>query len=341
MPQTPGCGSNQSMSSPSGVHTPGLFAPGSLNVGGLDGWADPGGGNLWVSGQARIEGGALFSGVVAGRSSGARWTYPFSYETVGVATPTFNLRLQSPNAVIVHAGGAERLSVAGRPEGSSPAGCPGPAERCCVVRTPGCGSTRLVTSTTACTHPDCSPPPFRSTLGGFASWGDPGGGNAVIAGSLVVHGFVQLGYDDADVVIGGNQTGPFMQIHDDLWFSDPQDGTMASKDASRVRPGKMRGIWLAASSRADKSDVAQCLGPTDLEGLLAEALATEVVHYRWRGEDDSARRPRLGVIAEQVPACIAGDEGRSVSLAEYATMILGALQVLARRVSALEGKHHG
>ena len=268
---------------------------------------------------------------MAGRSSG-EVTYPFSYETVGVATPTFNLRLQSPNAVIVHAGGAERLSVtaagtdlAGRLSRSGREMLRGEDSWLRLnqaghfnngVHTPG-----LLTSSSL-------------NIGGYASWGDPGGGNAVIAGSLVVHGFVQLGYDDADVVIGGNQTGPFMQIHDDLWFSDPQDGTIELKDASRVRPGKMRGIWLAASSRADKSDVAP-LGPTDLEGLLAEALATEVVHYRWRGED-SARRPRLGVIAEQVPACIAGDERRSVSLAEYATMILGALQVLAGRVTALE-----
>jgi len=37
-----------------GVHTPGLFAPGSLNVGGAGGWGDPGFGNVWVTGTVGI-----------------------------------------------------------------------------------------------------------------------------------------------------------------------------------------------------------------------------------------------------------------------------------------------
>jgi hypothetical protein len=34
-----------------GVHTPGVFAPGSLNVGGAAAWGDPGAGNAWISGS--------------------------------------------------------------------------------------------------------------------------------------------------------------------------------------------------------------------------------------------------------------------------------------------------
>jgi len=37
-----------------GVHTPGLFAPGSLNVGGAGGWGDPGFGNVWITGSVGI-----------------------------------------------------------------------------------------------------------------------------------------------------------------------------------------------------------------------------------------------------------------------------------------------
>jgi hypothetical protein len=37
-----------------GVHTPGVFAPGSLNVGGAGGWGDPGFGNVWVTGAVGI-----------------------------------------------------------------------------------------------------------------------------------------------------------------------------------------------------------------------------------------------------------------------------------------------
>ncbi|HZM45927.1 MAG TPA: tail fiber domain-containing protein [Burkholderiales bacterium] len=35
-----------------GVHTPGVFASGSLNVGGAGNWADPAPGNLWITGRA-------------------------------------------------------------------------------------------------------------------------------------------------------------------------------------------------------------------------------------------------------------------------------------------------
>src|SRR5262249_32620159 len=37
-----------------GVHTPGVFASGSLNVGGAGGWGDPGFGNVWVTGTVGI-----------------------------------------------------------------------------------------------------------------------------------------------------------------------------------------------------------------------------------------------------------------------------------------------
>jgi len=37
-----------------GVHTPGVFAPLSLNVGGASAWGDPGAGNVWVTGNVGI-----------------------------------------------------------------------------------------------------------------------------------------------------------------------------------------------------------------------------------------------------------------------------------------------
>lgn len=37
-----------------GVHTPGVFAPGSLNVGGAGNWGDPGGGNVWITGRVGV-----------------------------------------------------------------------------------------------------------------------------------------------------------------------------------------------------------------------------------------------------------------------------------------------
>ena len=45
---------NQDGAFPSGTHTPGNFAPGALNVGGVAGWGNPGGGNAWFAGSVGI-----------------------------------------------------------------------------------------------------------------------------------------------------------------------------------------------------------------------------------------------------------------------------------------------
>jgi hypothetical protein len=47
---------NQQGEFPSGTHTPGLFAPNSLNVGAKNGWVDPGAGNCWIRGDLWVEG---------------------------------------------------------------------------------------------------------------------------------------------------------------------------------------------------------------------------------------------------------------------------------------------
>jgi hypothetical protein len=45
---------NQDGAFTSGVHTPGLFAPMSLNVGGAGNWGNPGAGNIWTTGNVGI-----------------------------------------------------------------------------------------------------------------------------------------------------------------------------------------------------------------------------------------------------------------------------------------------
>ena len=58
-------------------------------------------------------GGARINGVTIGTDV-AGIDYPFEYETVGVSQTNFNLRLQSPNAIIFHTGGTpppERVMI--------------------------------------------------------------------------------------------------------------------------------------------------------------------------------------------------------------------------------------
>lgn len=52
---------NQDGAFSSGVHTPGVFAPVSLNVGGRSGWGNPGTGNAWITGALTVDG-AISSG---------------------------------------------------------------------------------------------------------------------------------------------------------------------------------------------------------------------------------------------------------------------------------------
>lgn len=47
---------NQDGAFASGTHTPGLFAPMSLNVGGRTGWVNPGNGNAWIAGDLLVQG---------------------------------------------------------------------------------------------------------------------------------------------------------------------------------------------------------------------------------------------------------------------------------------------
>jgi hypothetical protein len=47
---------NQDKAFASGTHTPGLFAPMSLNVGGRNGWANPGDNNAWIVGDLLVMG---------------------------------------------------------------------------------------------------------------------------------------------------------------------------------------------------------------------------------------------------------------------------------------------
>src|SRR4051812_28282704 len=56
-------------------------------------------------------GGSIVSGVTQGTDVNGI-DYPFEYETVGVAEPNFNLRLQSPNSILFHTGNPPTPKVA-------------------------------------------------------------------------------------------------------------------------------------------------------------------------------------------------------------------------------------
>jgi hypothetical protein len=252
---------NQDGKFPSGVHTPGVFAPVSLNVGGMSGWGNPGGGNVWVTGS------------------------------VGIGT--------TPGAKLHVAGGDIRLE-AGR-----------------TFYSPG----RL--------HVHGEELLYILNKAGVVI-GREGGGN----GNLWVEGEVHLGTGSAPVYIGGNKSGAFMKLNDDLWFGDPQDGTIVVANGDYTKWGTMVGFFNSPSSTEYKKDTS-VLGAPDLTRLLDDALRTDVVRYRYKG-DHEASRLRVGVISENCPEYLIGEDGKSLSPTEYTAMLHGAIKALTNRVVTLE-----
>lgn len=256
---------NQDGAFSAGVHTPGVFAPGSLNVGGVGGWGNPGAGNVWIAGGVRLQGSLGYT------NSAAPMLYIWESTTA----------LERP--ILAHS------------------------------------------------------PPFPTWGLSYRDNDDmmifQGGGTSVMEVGLGAN-TVRLGASGGQVFVGGNRTGPFMQLNDDLWFSDPQNGTIQIRNFNNTNWGTLVGFLNNMSSIKYKKDTS-VLGESDLTHLLDDALGTEVVRFRYKGEDDAGRL-RLGVITENCPDYLVGDDGESLSTAEYIAMLHGALKALADRVAVLE-----
>ena len=117
-------------------------------------------------------------------------------------------------------------------------------------------------------------------------------------------------------------------------FSDPQNGTIQIRNGNNSNWGTLVGWFSQPSSIEYKKDTTALREP-DLALLLDDALKTDVVRFRYKGDDETSRL-RLGVIVEDCPAYLAGEDGKSLSTTEYIAMLHGAVKVLARRLAALE-----
>jgi hypothetical protein len=160
-----------------------------------------------------------------------------------------------------------------------------------------------------------------------------------VNGTFQVSGEVRLGASNAPVYIGGNQTGIFMALHDDLWFSDPQTGSIEIKNGNNTGWGRMVGIFAPPSSIEYKKDV-RVLNEPDLTHLLHDALSTDIVRYRYKGDGEESRL-RLGVIVENCPQYLVGEDDKSLSTTEYIAMLHGAVKALVNKVSTLENHLSG
>ena len=121
-----------------------------------------------------------------------------------------------------------------------------------------------------------------------------------------------------------------------MWFSDPQNGTIHVRNGNDSNWGQLVGIFNNQSSRAYKKTITALQAP-DYNRLLHDALHTNLVTFRYKG-DDEQHRLRLGVISEEAPSYLVGDDGESLSSSEYIAMWHGAIKALANRLVALEEK---
>ena len=80
----------------------------------------------------------------------------------------------------------------------------------------------------------------------------------------------------------------------------------------------------ALSTRSSKHGITTLL-TTDYADILASLSETDVVHFRYKTDDDT-RPLRIGVIAEDAPKEIVTPDGKHVSLAEYSGYLLAAVK---------------
>jgi hypothetical protein len=144
---------------------------------------------------------------------------------------------------------------------------------------------------------------------------------------------LQMDVNDGTVFVGANKSGSFVRFNDDLWFFDPQNGTIQTRNGPQNNFGTMIGFFQPPSSRAFKKEI-RVVQEADLERLLADTLHTDLVHFRYRN-DDTSQRLHLGVIAEDAPETIVGTDGQSLATSEYIAMLHGAIKALASKFVGL------
>lgn len=102
----------------------------------------------------------------------------------------------------------------------------------------------------------------------------------------------------------------------------PGDGSEARANA-----------WNVLSSQEYKRDV-EALDAAELQELLEKLLATDVVRYRYTGDDHL----HVGVIAEESPSEILSRDGKGVSLGDYAGSLLAGMKAQQAEIEALRAE---
>lgn len=159
---------------------------------------------------------------------------------------------------------------------------------------------------------------------------------------------LRLGHDGARDVqvcggggifyVGGNRSGAFMRLNDDLYFSDPQNGSIEIKNGGNNNWGTLVGYFNNQCSRESKKNIVKFEEP-ELNTLYNDTINTDVYTFHYKDDADTDKK-KIGIILEESPhyMCVTPD-GKSLYNLSYITMLHGAIKVLDKKVKDLEAEN--
>ncbi len=326
---------NQDFAFSSGVHTPGLFAPESLNVGGVGGWNNPGNGNATFAGDVSIggkvgigtatpeqmlsvlsglnvdhahaNGGTLQPGITFGNTSGE-----------GISSNRSGGGV-NPYGLDFYAGGLVRLSI----NNAGNVGVNGDIAIDGKHAFRGSDPWLRLNQDNAFSSGVHTPglfAPMSLNVGGVGGWGNPGNGNATIAGDIAIGGKLSnLNVAEADGFA-------YVGCHDFLIGHSTRRGTpgRALVDSSNTLILNYGPDWAnvsiggtvkTPSSRQLKENI------QTLPSQLAKQIISTLEPVSFTYKHDSLKSQCLGFIAEDAPTEVASSNYDAIIMNHIVTAL--------------------
>jgi hypothetical protein len=149
-------------------------------------------------------------------------------------------------------------------------------------------------------------------------------------------GYVQVCGGGGQFYVGGNRSGTFMRLNDDMWFSDPQNGTIQIRNYNDTNWGTLVGYFTNQSSRDYKKNI-ELLSQEQITDLYNDAIETDLYSFHYNEDDEATVKKKLGLILEEAPdyMCVTPD-GKSLYNLSYISMLHGAIKTMDKKIKDLE-----